>query len=257
MYNNEKIPVIEIYTCIQGEGKYMGIPHIMIRTTGCKLRCQFKDSFCDTPYASWSPEKAKYSWQDLYDFYNNRNVQHIKHTVISGGGPTLHRDFLIKVCEWLVKSQGQFVTIETEGSEYVQTDAQFISLSPKLKNSIPKPGIVNPFTDKVVTEEDKKQHLKWYRNTEALEFYMNEHNVMNWKDYQFKFVVSDEDDINEIEELQWELSIPNDRIWLMPEGITDEQLQEKRKMLVEYCVDNGYNYSDRLQIIIYGNQRGV
>ena len=54
------LPINEIYACLQGEGKLMGVPHILIRVTGCRLRCQFANSFCDTPYSSWSPEKGKY-----------------------------------------------------------------------------------------------------------------------------------------------------------------------------------------------------
>ena len=32
----KKQPLGEIYTCLQGEGKYMGVPHILIRVTGCR-----------------------------------------------------------------------------------------------------------------------------------------------------------------------------------------------------------------------------
>ena len=53
---NKNQPLGEAYTCLQGEGKYMGIPHILLRVTGCRLRCQFSNSFCDTPYDSWKPE---------------------------------------------------------------------------------------------------------------------------------------------------------------------------------------------------------
>ena len=41
------IPINEIYTCLQGEGKLTGVPHILVRVTGCRLRCQFSNSFCD------------------------------------------------------------------------------------------------------------------------------------------------------------------------------------------------------------------
>ena len=44
---NKVQPLGETYTCLQGEGKYIGIPHILIRVTGCRLRCQFSNSFCD------------------------------------------------------------------------------------------------------------------------------------------------------------------------------------------------------------------
>ena len=36
MSNKNTIPVNEMYTCLQGEGKLMGIPHILIRVTGCR-----------------------------------------------------------------------------------------------------------------------------------------------------------------------------------------------------------------------------
>ena len=42
---NKKQPIGEVYTCLQGEGKYIGIPHILLRVTGCRLRCQFSNSF--------------------------------------------------------------------------------------------------------------------------------------------------------------------------------------------------------------------
>ena len=63
--SDKVIPINEIYTCLQGEGKLTGVPHILIRVTGCRLRCQFANSFCDTPYSSWGPEKGKFTYQDI------------------------------------------------------------------------------------------------------------------------------------------------------------------------------------------------
>ena len=55
---------------IQGEGMYTGIPSIFVRTTGCNLRCVFKDSICDTAYTSFNPEKPLYDdWDDLMDAF--------------------------------------------------------------------------------------------------------------------------------------------------------------------------------------------
>ena len=79
------IPINEIYTCLQGEGKYMGIPHILLRVTGCRLRCQFADSFCDTPYASWKPEGSKFTLEDVVAIYKN-NPQ-IKNSLTAVASP--------------------------------------------------------------------------------------------------------------------------------------------------------------------------
>ena len=124
-----KVAIGEMYPCLQGEGKFIGIPHLLIRVSGCKLRCQFAESFCDTPFASWAPEKGKFTLDDVRDFY--RKYPQIKYTMITGGGPTAHPELLTDLCNIARTEFGHFITIETEGSEFVQTDAQFISLSTK------------------------------------------------------------------------------------------------------------------------------
>ena len=248
--NYQKLqPIGELYTCLQGEGKYIGIPHILIRVTGCRLRCQFADSFCDTPYASWKPEKGKFTLDDIVKFYEeNPNV---KHTMITGGGPTIHAELLQELCI-IGKKYNHIITIETEGSEFVQTVADCISLSPKLSNSTPKPGTWMDYANREVTEKDKRLHEKWRCNYEAMEQL-----IYNHPDYQLKPVISSWNDLQELDYIQDELGIPNNKVWLMPEGLTPEQLKERRVWLMDICQKQGYNYSDRLHIIAYGDIRGV
>ena len=188
------LPINEMYTCLQGEGKLMGVPHILIRVSGCRLRCQFADSFCDTPYSSWKPEKGKFTYQDVDKFFEKH--PHIHHTMITGGGPTLHGEMLQKLCE-IAKKRYHHITIETEGSEFVSTMGDLISLSPKLSNSTPKPGTTMPFTGKIVTEKDKEKHEKWRCNYEAMKQLIEHH-----PDYQLKPVISSEEDLEEVKELQ-------------------------------------------------------
>jgi len=249
MNYNKTQPIGELYTCLQGEGKYIGIPHILIRVSGCKLRCQFSDSFCDTPYASWKPEKGKFTLDDIVKFYEY-NPQ-VKHTMITGGGPTSYSELLKELCI-IGKQYDHTITIETEGSEFVQTVADCISLSPKLSNSTPRPGTWMPYTDREVTERDKQQHEKWRCNYDAMEELITNHS-----DYQLKPVISSKKDLEEVEILQDRLNIPNKMVWLMPEGLTPEQLSKRRTWLMELCEQEGYNFTDRLHIIAYGDKRGV
>ena len=249
MNYDKKQPIGEVYTCLQGEGKYIGIPHILIRVTGCRLRCQFKDSFCDTPYASWKPEKGNFTLEEILEFYEN-NPQ-INHTMITGGGPTIHPALLKELCI-IGKQYNHTVTIETEGSEFVQTVADCISLSPKLANSTPIPGTWMPYANRKVTEKDKQQHEKWRTNYHVMQQLISKHD-----DYQIKPVISNEDDLEEVKYIQQVLDVPDDKIWLLPEGITEEELNTRRKWLMEVAVNEGYNFTDRLHIIAYGDKRGV
>jgi len=246
---NKNQPLGEAYTCLQGEGKYIGIPHILLRVSGCRLRCQFANSFCDTPYASWKPEKGKYTLNDVVKFYEDN--PHIKHTMITGGGPTIHSKLLQELC-YIGKTHNHHITIETEGSEFVPTTADFISLSPKLSNSTPRPGTWMEYTNREVTEKDKEQHEKWRCNYDAMKQLIKYHD-----DYQLKPVISSLTQLGEIKELQKILDVPNDKIWLMPEGIVEEELSKRRVWLMELCEEFGYNFSDRLHIIAYGDKRGV
>ena len=209
----------------------------------------FTNSFCDTPYSSWKPEKGKYGYEDIHDFYMKH--KHIKHTMITGGGPTIHSNLLKELCK-IGKFYNHYITIETEGSEFVATYADLISLSSKLPNSTPVPGTWMPYLNREVTESDKKQHEKWRQNYQAMKALITYH-----PDYQFKPVISDEKDLEEIKYLQEILGIPNDKVYLMPEGMNKEQVESRRKWLSELCQKEGYNFTDRLHILIYGDQRGV
>ena len=249
MNYDKKQPLGETYTCLQGEGKYMGVPHILIRVTGCRLRCQFSNSFCDTPYASWKPEKGIFTLNDVVKVYES-NPQ-IKHTMVTGGGPTIHGKLLKELCV-IGKRYDHTITIETEGSEFVQTEADCISLSPKLSNSTPRPGTWMTYANREVTEKDRQQHEKWRCNYDAMRQLIDNH-----EDYQLKPVISNEKDLQEVKELQKILDIPNNMVWLMPEGLVSEQLNERRVWLMKICEDEGYNYTDRLHIIAFGDKRGV
>lgn len=245
-------PIQELSAVIQGEGSLMGVPHLLIRFTGCKLRCQFKDSFCDTWYASWKPDKGSFNLQDVIDFIEKNN--HIDHVFITGGGPTLQKKLLPQVVD-ICKNMQLYVTIETEGSEFVETNADMISLSPKGSNSTPRLGSVKPWGGEV-TQKEIDQHEKWRGNYDAMKQLIR-HQIMGYRKYQLKPVISCKEDLEEFKELQKTLSVPNHLVWLMPEGITDEQLQKNRQWLFEVCVAEGYNFTDRLHVIVYGDKRGV
>jgi 7-carboxy-7-deazaguanine synthase len=75
--------------------------------------------------------------------------------------------------------------------------------------------------------------------------------------YQLKFVVTSPGDLDEINGIRDNLSVERDRIILMPEGTRQELLRERGLWLAEICKANGYRYSPRLHIDLWGDKRGV
>lgn len=246
---SKRQPIVEVYPCLQSEGKYTGIPHILIRTTGCVMRCQFSNTdFCDSHYTSWSPEKGVFNLNDIISIY--KKYPQIRYTMISGGSPTMHEELLKKLCE-IAKSFDHFITIETEGSKAVGTVADFISLSPKFTNSIPKLGTKQP-NGKDVTESHIKKHEKFRTNYDEMLKMIEMH-----ADFQIKPVISNEKDLDELNYLLNILEIERDKVYLMPAGGTAKELEDKRAWLMELAWQEGYNYTDRIHIVCYGTKRGV
>jgi len=233
--------VVEEFISIQGEGKYIGTPSYFIRTVGCNLRCVWKNddgtvTACDTPYASFRPEKG-------YEFKIDKTLEklvnsNIEHVVITGGEPTLMDD-LPKVAEEFYR-KGYFVTVETNGTKhYDNMPNAFISISPKLSNSYNQLS----GNDYMIHVRNNMYHIP------SMEW-------MRTNDYQFKFVVNSPEDIAEIERVQTILRIPNNKIYLMPQGVTNKQLRQKSVWIVDEAIKHGWNFTPRLHINLFGNVRG-
>ncbi len=227
-YYKKTQPIIGVGIEIVNGGKFSGIPHVIISTTGCPMRCQF----CKNPKASWSSSgKGKYSLNYVIRFIEE-NPQ-LRHTKITGGSPTTHSK-LIKVLCQISKRAGHHVSIETEGSNYVGTVADFISISPKLSNSVPRIGAVH-YNGILLTETAISNHEKHRRNYNAMRDMLTAH-----PDYQVKMSISNITNIEEAEVIMEYLNIPKDKVYLIPEMLEEGYDEE---WLVDYCCSNGYNFS--------------
>lgn len=96
--------VAEIFSSIQGEGKYTGFPTTFIRVYGCPFNCEY----CDTGYAKESFRKI--SIERIMREVSRRGFKHI---CITGGEPLLDEDVFPLIYELL--SYSYIVTIETSG----------------------------------------------------------------------------------------------------------------------------------------------
>jgi 7-carboxy-7-deazaguanine synthase len=100
--------ITEIYSGIQGETQYAGLPCTLVRTTGCDLRC----TYCDTAYAFSGGREMT-----VDEVVAEVRRLGIPFVTLTGGEPMLQPD-IVPLCERLL-SEGFQVAIETSGAHAV------------------------------------------------------------------------------------------------------------------------------------------
>jgi 7-carboxy-7-deazaguanine synthase len=223
------LKIAELFYSLQGEGSLIGTPSFFIRTSGCNLRC----SWCDTPYTSWQPEGAEMSLDAICAEVHRHPARHV---VVTGGEPMIAPE-MVALTERL-RALGMHITVETAGTVFKPVACDLMSISPKLGNSTPE----GPWA---------AQHERLRLQTEVLR------KLMAGYQYQLKFVIARPEDVAEVRSLAEALKAPAERIVLMPEGIDPTRLRERALWLAEICKDDGFRFSPRLHVDLYGNRRGV
>ena len=229
--------ISEVFYSIQGEGELTGVPSVFIRTSGCNLRCVW----CDTPYASWNPEGDDMTIGQIVAEVEKHPTHHV---VLTGGEPMIAKG--IHELARQLKEQGKHITIETAGT--ISPDGiacDLASISPKLANSTPQEGSIEPAWI--------ERHEQTRKQPKVLQEWVSSY------DFQFKFVLSSHLDIQEIEDLVKTIgvSIPSWKVQLMPEGVDSLKLEKTRSVLVDICRKKGYRLTDRLHVHLFGNTRGT
>ncbi|HEY1066422.1 MAG TPA: 7-carboxy-7-deazaguanine synthase QueE, partial [Pirellulales bacterium] len=170
--------VSEIFRSRQGEGLLTGVPSVFVRASGCNLRCWF----CDTPYASWTPDGERLSLAailaeverlaapDAVDVDGGSEI--CRHVVVTGGEPMLFPETAALTAA--LRARGFHVTIETAGTVDQPVEADLMSISPKFAGSAP----------------DQGEHPRWNAKHEARRFAPEVlTRLLNDYEHQLKFVI--------------------------------------------------------------------
>lgn len=221
--------IAELFYSLQGEGSLVGMPSVFVRTSGCNLRC----SWCDTPYTSWQPEGVELSLRQILDEVRAHPARHV---VVTGGEPMIAPEIL-PLTEQL-RDAGLHITIETAGTVFKPVACDLMSISPKLANSTPE----GPF---------RAQHERLRIQRDVLA------ELIGRYDYQLKFVIAAPEDLDEVRDLVSALGAGAERIILMPEGTAADLLRERSLWLAEICKEEGFRFSPRLHVDLWGSKRGV
>ena len=222
--------IAEIFYSLQGEGSLIGVPSVFVRTSGCNLRC----TWCDTPYTSWAPEGEERSLDSIVEEMNRYGASHV---VITGGEPMIAPEI-----GELTHRLSQHVTIETAGTVDTHVRCDLMSISPKLANSTPY-------------ERDggrwAQQHERLRYQPEILK------RLIQLYSYQLKFVIVEEADLAQVRAIVEEIGAAKSRVLLMPEGIDPAVLAERGRWLAEVAKREGFRFTPRLHIELWGNRRGI
>lgn len=226
-----KLRIAEIFHSVQGEGIFAGVPSVFIRVSGCNLRC----IWCDTPYASWRPEGPN---MDLEEILRAALQFPSEHVVLTGGEPMLFGS-ATELTKRLAAA-GKKITIETAGTCLQPVVADLMSISPKLRNSLP------------LGDAWEARHEQARLNIPVLAELIRSYT------HQLKFVVSENSDLGEIESLLEVLPpVAPERVLLMPEGTDRETLRNRMQLLVGPCMERGWRLAPRLHIELFGNKMGT
>ena len=223
--------VNEIFKSIQGEGPNFGKPAIFLRTAQCNLKC----TWCDTKY-TWD-------WKN-YDFQKEVKEMtidevkdaildlEIKHLVITGGEPLLQQDDLADLLSFL------------KPDFYVEVETNCTILPNKMLTDLIDQWNVSPKT------KNSGNPLELCENNECYYFFANQENCF------FKYVVENESDIPEIKKFVAKYNIPENRVQLMTQASTKEEISAREKSISELAKANNFLFSPRLHVAMWGAQRG-
>jgi 7-carboxy-7-deazaguanine synthase len=164
--------VCEIFTSIQGESTYAGLPCVFVRLSGCNLRC----IYCDTVYArddAGDEEIIEMSIEEVIESAHSFGISLIE---ITGGEPLMQKETPVLV-ERLLHS-GFTVLIETNGS---------ISIKDLDERAIIIMDIKTPASG--MFENMDLLNLKYLKAKDEVKFVITDRNDYEWaknfiKDYR-------------------------------------------------------------------------
>jgi 7-carboxy-7-deazaguanine synthase len=239
------LPINELFESLQGEGRLAGVPSVFVRTSGCNLRCWF----CDSYHTSWEPTHATMTVEEIVAEVEAHDADHV---VVTGGESLMH-DAVVDLLESL-NARGYHTTVETNGTLYRDAPIDLASVSPKLASSTPTP-------EKDPTPEDAPADAgEWADRHEERRIDLDALSALvETYDFQLKFVVSERDDVDEILDLLDRIRdvaavpIRDSDVLLMPEGATQDRIEETRPLTAELALEHGFRYTPRLHVNLWND----
>ena len=225
------LAVSEIFgPTVQGEGPTAGRRAGFVRLGRCNLDCVW----CDTPY-TWDWDRfdpaVEVTPLPTSEVVARLDAMTVERVVVTGGEPLLQQRGLLPLLVAL-GDRGWVVEVETNGtiapSPAVAAAVTAFNVSPKLANSgIPLTRRIRPAALGALVETGKAV---------------------------FKFVVAEASELDEVAALVSAHGLAP--VWIMPEGTSAAVVSSRLAALADPVVARGWNLSTRLQVLVWGDERG-
>jgi len=282
-----KIKIAELFYSIQGEGRYMGVPSVFLRTFGCNFKCagfgmpkgelsneveaiaakinSFKtyeelplvSTGCDS-YASWDPRFKDLSPMLTSDAIAERiceilpyNKWQDEHLVITGGEPLLGWQRAYPDLLNHPKMEGlKEITFETNGTQELSKEFKDYLVGWQMPNL--------DFNREVTFSVSAKLSCSGESREEAIRPDV----VCSYEDVGYtylKFVVATEEDAEEAIETTdiYRAEGFTGPVYLMPIGGVESVYTLNNRRVAELAMKAGLRYSDRLQVPLFKNEWGT
>ena len=285
-----KIKIAELFYSIQGEGRYMGVPSVFLRTFGCNFKCagfgmprgemsheatdiaathkmitpftKYEDlplvsTGCDS-YASWHPDFKELSPMLTSEAIADRIMEILphgewrdEHLVITGGEPLLGWQRAYPDLLSHPKMAGlKEITFETNGTQKLTEEFKEYLVQWQM------PDI--DFAREVTFSVSAKLPCSGEKWEEAILPEV----VCEYEDFgtaYLKFVIATEQDFADAECAisAYRRAGFKGHVYLMPVGGVESVYAMNNRNVAMLAMKNGLRYSDRLQVPLFKNEWGT
>jgi organic radical activating enzyme len=281
-----KIKISELFYSVQGEGRYMGVPSVFLRTFGCNFKCQgfgmprgelsneaenidptqyteykslpLVSTGCDS-YASWDPRFKHLSplldtgaiADAIVDTLPYKEWKD-EHLVITGGEPLLGwQKQYPELLDHPKMDNLKEITFETNGTMRLTKDFKEYLKQWKWKHE--------GFIDREITFSVS---AKLPVSGEPWKDAIKPSVVCDYQNYGYvylKFVVASEEDLKDAERAVEEYRAEGFEgpVYIMPVGGVERVYALNNRAVAEMAMRKGWRYSDRLQVPLFKNEWGT
>lgn len=282
-----KLKVSELFYSIQGEGRYMGVPSVFLRTFGCNFKCagfgmpkgelsnerdtiaikadEFKNyrdlplvsTGCDS-YASWDPRFKHLSpvldidsvADAIVDSLPNKKWQD-EHLVITGGEPLLgwQRSYP-ELLEHKKMLDLKELTFETNGTQMLSHEFAEYLFQDWTRFGRDYDKLTFSVSPKLPCSGEKFEDA-------ILPEVVLQYQAVGYT--YLKFVVATEEDLKDAERAveEYQKAGFSGPIYLMPVGGVECVYALNNRAVAEMAMRKGWRYSDRLQVPLFKNEWGT